>query len=82
MIELRDMTSDESNIISRAYARPLQSVIFRETLSSDVAYAAFSVTFVLFYIWFHLSSFWMAITSMILILLSFPVSYFIYTGLF
>ena len=47
-----------------------------------MAFAVFSVTFVLIYIWIHLSSLCMAITSMILILLSFPVTYFIYTGIF
>jgi len=47
-----------------------------------VAYAVFSVLFVHFYIWFHLESFCLALAGMVLILMSFPVSYFIYTGIF
>ena len=81
MVELRKLAMDVTTLEARVSARPLQSVIFRETLDSDVAFAAFSVTFVLLYIWFHLSSFCMAFASMFLIILSFPVSYFIYTGI-
>lgn len=47
-----------------------------------MAFAVFSVIFVFFYIWFHLESFFLALVSMIVIVLSFPVTYLIYTGIF
>ena len=84
MIELDDLASENSSksvMQSLAYSRLLMNKSFQKILQSDVAYAVFSVLFVLFYIWFHLESLCMAITSMVLILLSFPVSYFIYTGI-
>ena len=84
MIELDDLASENSSksvMQSLAYSRLLMNKSFQKILQSDVAYAVFSVLFVLYYIWFHLESLCMAITSMVLILLSFPVSYFIYTGI-
>lgn len=74
--------SSDDNITRLTWARPLSNAKFREVLQDDVAYAVFSVTFVVLYIWFHLESFFMASLSMLLILLSFPFSYFIYTGIF
>ena len=84
MAEVRTLSLSEEHdqVRCRAFAQPLFNLIFQETLQSDVAFAVFSVTFVLLYIWFHLSSFFMACSAMLLILLSFPVSYFIYTGIF
>ena len=48
----------------------------------DIAYAVFSVIFVLIYMIFHLESFFMAFISILIILLSFPVSSLIYAGIF
>ena len=66
----------------RPSSQLLRNALFIETLKSDVDYAIFSILFVLFYITIHLESFFMAIISMLLIIMSFPVSYLIYTGIF
>lgn len=50
-------------------------------LDGDVAYSAASGTFVFFFIWFHLESVFMTSLAMLMILLSFPVSYLIYSGI-
>lgn len=82
-LDVRDLSNESSGTSEiRVNNSQLNNVIFRETLQGDVAYAVFSVLFVIFYIWFHLESFFMAGFSMLLIILSFPVSYFIYTGIF
>ena len=47
-----------------------------------MAFAIFSGLFVFCFIWYHLESFFMALLSIFMILLSFPVSYLIYTGIF
>ena len=47
-----------------------------------MAFAVFSGLFVFCFIWYHLESFFMAMLSIFMILLSFPVSYLIYTGIF
>ena len=51
-------------------------------VNGDVAFAIFSGLFVFCFIWYHLESFFMALLSIFMILLSFPVSYLIYTGIF
>lgn len=81
-LEVKEYAHEEEILVNIIpYSNVLEQLSFRETLNSDVAYAIFSVLFVLIYIWIHLSSLCMAVTSMILILLSFPITYFIYTGL-
>lgn len=50
-------------------------------VDEDIAYAIFSIGFVFFYIWFHLESLFMALASIILILLSFPMTYLIFSGI-
>lgn len=84
--DLEDLAEKEDenfhDLEKLAYSRPLFNQRFREILRDDVAYAVFSVSFVLLYMWFHLESFCLAATGIILILLSFPVSYFIYSGVF
>ena len=45
-------------------------------------WSAGSVLFVFFYIWFHLGSGFLAVISMLMILLSFPLTQFIYTCIF
>lgn len=57
-------------------------VYFMTVLESSIAWAVFSVMFVMGFIWFHLGSFFMAALSMLSIILSFPITYFIYRGLF
>lgn len=49
-------------------------------VQGDVTWAVFSGLFVFFFIWFHLESFFMAVISMISILLSFPVTYAVFFG--
>lgn len=85
IIELDEMAEQQNlrdDIKRMAWGKPLYNVKFRETLEADVAYAVFSVLFVVIYIWFHLESLFLAVLSMLLILLSFPMTYFIYTGIF
>ena len=52
-----------------------------EVAQGDTAYAVFSVLFVFFYIWFHLRSLFLGLSAMIVILISFPVTQFIYTAI-
>ena len=44
-------------------------------------WSIFAVLFVLVYIWFHLKSFFMAVSGLLVILLSFPVTQLIYKGI-
>ena len=53
---------------------------FMEVARGDTQFAVFSVLFVFFYIWFHLRSLFLALSANICILLSFPVTQFIYRG--
>ena len=66
----------------RVFGRLLFDALFNEVVNGDVAFAIFSGIFVFCYIWFHLESFFMSCLSMLFILLSFPVSYLIYSGIF
>ena len=77
------MTEAKSNneLVLRAYGRLIFDVIFAETLDEDVFYAVFSGLFVFCYIWFHLESLFMTCLGMLMIILSFPVSYLIYSGI-
>ena len=83
---LREITKKDNekykNVNVRIWGRLIYNVIFQEITQGDVAYAAFSFIFVLCYIWFHLGSFFMSMISMLMILMSFPVTYLIYTGIF
>ena len=69
-----------SNIRARIFAPLIYGVHFNEVVAGDVTWAVFSGLFVFFFIWFHLESLFMAVISMISILMSFPVSYAIYFG--
>lgn len=71
-----------SNVERRIWGRLLYNVVYAETTQGDVAWAIGSTIFVFFYIWFHLGSVFMAFTSMLMISLSFPISYLFYSGLF
>ena len=53
-----------------------------EVASGDSMYATFSVLFVFFYIWFHLRSLFLSFSAMVLIIISFPVTQFIYRAVF
>ena len=79
--------SDSNDAKYRAVVRTprntqLMNKEFQDTIKSDIAFAVFSVAFVFCYIMFHLKSLFLAWVSMMLILLSFPVSYLIYSGIF
>ena len=58
------------------------NVYFEELLNSDLAYAIGSLLFVFCFIWFHLESFFMASMTILMIIMSFPITYFIYGGVF
>ena len=83
---LRDMagSGDEkyANVNIRAFSRIIYNVIFQKIANSDVAYAVFSFIFVFGYIWFHVGSFFITSLAMIIVLLSFPMTYLVYTGIF
>ena len=70
-----------AKIKTRVFGRLLFDVLFQEVLAGDVAYAVFSGLFVFCFIWYHLESLFMTLLSMGMILMSFPVSYLIYTGI-
>lgn len=71
-----------TNVRRRVFASLLYTLYFQETLEKDVTWAVFSGLFVFFYIWFHLRSLFITALSMLMILMSFPISYLIYTGIF
>ena len=48
----------------------------------DVSFAIFSLMFVFCFIWYHLASVFMAFMTMLMIVLSFPVTYTLYGGVF
>ena len=83
---LRDLTTSDDekykNIRTRIWGKLIYNVVFQETSEGDVAWAAFSFLFVFCYIWLHLGSFFIASLAMLMILMSFPISYMIYTGIF
>jgi hypothetical protein len=56
--------------------------VFDQQINDDMIWSAGSVLFVFFYIWFHLGSGFLAVISMLMILLSFPLTQFIYTCIF
>lgn len=60
----------------------LIGVYFNEILMKDVSWAIFSLLFVFFFIWYHLKSFFMSGMTMLMIVLSFPITYTIYGGIF
>ena len=70
-----------ANVRRRIFASLLYTLYFQETLEKDVTYAVFSGLFVFCYIWFHLGSFFLTSLSMLMILLSFPLSYLVYSGI-
>ena len=80
--DFADEETDKGKIQVRAFGRLLFDVVFAETLQEDVFFAIFSGMFVFCYIWFHLESLFMTSLAMLMILLSFPVSYLFYSGIF
>ena len=54
---------------------------FDEVINADMAWAIFAVLFVFAYLWFHLKSFFLGLSGMLVILLSFPVTQIIYCGI-
>ena len=83
---LRDYTrSDDERykgVEKRVFGRLIYDVYFEEIIADSFVWGAFSFVFVLCFIWYHLESFVMATLCMFLILMSFPFSYLIYTGIF
>lgn len=70
-----------ANVNIRAFSRIIYNVIFQKIANSDVAYAVFSFIFVFGYIWFHVGSFFITSLSMLIVLLSFPMTYLVYSGI-
>lgn len=66
----------------RLHSQLYFQVYFMTVLEESVAFAIFSILFVMIFIWYHLGSFFMAALSMLAIILSFPMTYFIYRGIF
>ena len=71
-----------ANVRARIGGDLIYNVIFQETLQGDMAFAAFGFLFMFVYIWSRIDSFFITLISMLMILMSFPVSYMIYTGIF
>ena len=83
-VQIRDLAEGSrfGAIRKRILASLLYTVYFNEIVLSDTAWGVFSFLFVFIFIWFHLESFFMAISAIFLILMSFPVTYFIFRGIF
>lgn len=83
-IKIRDLAEGDNarfaKLNKRILASLLYTVYFNEVVLSDTAWGVFSFLFVFFFIWFHLESLFMASTAMYLILMSFPVTYLLFTG--
>ena len=84
--QLRSIASSGNNKWSKVSIRPFSnlvySVFFQEVLRKDVTWAIFSLVFVFVYTWFHLGSFYMAFLSILMVTLSYPLSYLFYSGVF
>ena len=63
-------------------AQKLFTKIFDDLIKDDLQWAVFSGLFVFCYISFHVESIFMAGLAMMSIMLSFPVTYVFYTGVF
>lgn len=55
--------------------------ILTEVFDTDVSYSTYSLLFVYVYLTYHTKSLFMSTMGVIFIILSFPVSQFIYTGI-
>ena len=75
-----DFVDNNPGIRLRVWGRLAYDIVFEQTMQQDVAFAFFSAIFVFCFAWFHLQSLLMAILFFFMIVLSFPVSFFIYTG--
>ena len=70
-----------SNVRIRVAGALLFSNHLWNIVMRDLFWAVGSVSFVVCFIWYHLKSFFMAMLAMLSVVLSFPVTYFIYTGI-
>jgi hypothetical protein len=57
-----------------SYSMFLHHYRFHEVVQQDIMWSVFSVLFVLVYVWFHLKSFFLAVSSLTLIMMSFPLT--------
>ena len=64
-----------------SYSLALHRFRFYEVVNQDITWSVAAVLFVLVYIWFHLKSFFLAVSGLLIILLSFPVTQLIYKGI-
>lgn len=74
-------TSEEKfpDVERRLFAHTLFIKLFEVQLNDDIMWMVYAALFVFFYIWFHVGSFFMAVISILMICLSFPLTQFIYT---
>ena len=80
MIE-QDSKNYYPTVKRQTYSTALHRERFDEVIQGDMKWSVFSVLFVVVYMWFHLRSLFLAISGMIIILMSFPVTQFIYRGI-
>jgi len=76
---LKEYQEDHPDLFIGIFAPSLYQVIFDEQIDEDLLWSVASVMFVLFYLWVHIGSLFLAICSIIMILLSFPMTQMIYT---
>lgn len=62
----------------RFYSGPLTNIELNTMVEGDLTLAGFSIIFVFSWMWYHLGSFFMATMGMVQIILSIPVTIFIY----
>jgi hypothetical protein len=56
--------------------------VFLSLVINDAFYAFYSLTFVFFYLWYHLSSLFLAFNGILIIVFSFPMTACIVNGVF
>lgn len=83
---MRDWSEDGEAVFEgvkvKIFGGLLIGVYFQEILNKDLGWAIFSLLFVWFFMWYHLKSMFMSGMTMLMIVLSFPITYTIYGGIF
>jgi hypothetical protein len=73
--------NEKDDVIYYCISFLLADDILTEVFDTDVGYSSYSLMFVYAYLTYHTQSLFMSTMGVILIVLSFPVSQFIYTGI-
>jgi len=83
MLEVRKMVADydaqNPELFMGIFVPKMYTKIFDEVIAKDLLWSGASIMFVLFYMWMHLESFFIAIISIFMVVLSFPMTQMIYT---